>query len=108
MSRLDNLEHYYKVAAEDLTAVKKLEAIEAQALQKMQQTIKMENTHTERIMSRLESDKNHRAFFLAAANKSQGDRSFDSESNTTKQKQSAKKTASGKKSKKDPKWKWKP
>lgn len=29
MSRLDNLEHYYKVAAEDLTAVKKLEAIEA-------------------------------------------------------------------------------
>lgn len=36
MSRLDSLEHYYKVAADDLTAVKKLEAIEAQAMQKMQ------------------------------------------------------------------------
>jgi hypothetical protein len=36
MSRIENLEHYYKVAADDSTAVKKLEVIEAQALEKMQ------------------------------------------------------------------------
>jgi hypothetical protein len=32
---LENLEHYYKVAVDDSSAVKKLEAIEAQALEKM-------------------------------------------------------------------------
>jgi hypothetical protein len=74
-SRLENLEHYYKVAADDSSAVKKLEVIEAQALEKMQQTIKMETRHTERLMNRLENDKNHKAFFIAAVN----DRSFDSE-----------------------------
>jgi hypothetical protein len=41
----------------------------------MQQTIKMETRHTERLMTRLENDKNHKAFFIAAVN----DRSFDSE-----------------------------
>ena len=67
----------------------------------------MENTHTERIMSRMSNDKNHRAFFIAAANKSQGDRSFDSESQQTKLVESAKKS-SGKKGKKEVKWKWRP
>jgi hypothetical protein len=39
----------------------------------------MENRHTEKLMNRLENDKNHKAFFIAAANKTLSDRSFDSE-----------------------------
>lgn len=105
MSRIENLEHYYKVAADDSTAVKKLEVIEAQALEKMQQTIKMENRHTEKLMNRLENDKNHKAFFIAAANKTLSDRSFDSEP-FERMASKSKKQLSAQKG--EVKWKWKP
>lgn len=43
----------------------------------MQQTINVERVHKDRMMDRLQEE-SHKAFFVAAASKSQGDRSFDS------------------------------
>ena len=46
MSRMEDIDHLSKISVEDKIAVRKLEKIEVQALQKMQQTIKIEARHT--------------------------------------------------------------
>jgi hypothetical protein len=43
----------------------------------MQSTLQREERDTEKLMTRL-ADQDHRAFFFAAANKSQADKSIDS------------------------------
>lgn len=70
----------------------------------MQATLSREDTHTERMMNKLTSQ-DHKAFFLAAASKSQMDRTFDSEDFETSKSKTAEKPKRGKA---DTRWKWKP